>query len=220
MMTASKTVALARAYLGSGPTTFYSYYSSHFSKFSAGDWCACFVSCILNMAGVSCAGLPGLYCPTMRNAAIAEKANVSVNNAKPGDIVYFNWDGNNNADHVGICESVNVSNKTITTIDGNVSKKVGRRTRHFSEVMTVVRPNYAKESGEQVYGFTTVRKGSDGNTVRLLQAALNVRAGTALAVDGNFGNVTYNALKTWQKARGLLQDGICGPITWASLMLK
>ncbi len=36
--------------------------------------------------------------------------------------------------------------------------------------------------------------------------------------DGDFGNSTYNALKTYQKDKGLTVDGRCGEATWASLL--
>ena len=36
--------------------------------------------------------------------------------------------------------------------------------------------------------------------------------------DGDFGNETLQALKTFQKDRGLKVDGKCGPLTWAELM--
>lgn len=45
--------------------------------------------------------------------------------AKPGDIIFFDWDGGG-ADHVGIVESCN--GKTITTIEGNSSDMCRRRT--------------------------------------------------------------------------------------------
>ena len=45
-----------------------------------------------------------------------------------------------------MCEYVSAGNMTITTIDGNVSNRVGRRTRRWGEVMSVIRPSYAAGS--------------------------------------------------------------------------
>ena len=190
MMTGSQAVKLAAGYIGSGASTFYAYYSRNFSEFHSGNWCACFVSCIVKMAGASCAGLPGVYCPTMRNAGVTAGKAVAVAAAKPGDIVYFNWDSNANADHVGMVESIDATARTVTSIDGNVSGKVGRRTRKWSEVMSVIRPTYAKE-----------------------QAA-------KLLVDGIFGTVTCKALQTRLHALGYYNgiiDGVFGPMTAKAL---
>lgn len=57
-----------------------------------------------------------------------------------------------------------------------------------------------------------LRKGSNGDDVRKLQAALHI------FIDGDFGALTETALKTYQKEHGLVADGICGPMTLASLI--
>lgn len=230
-MTGAQAAKLARSYVGSGPSTFYSYYSKHAKPtITNGPWCACFASCIVMMAGATCAGLPGIYCPSMCDAAKKAGATVPVSQAKAGDVVYFNWDGNANADHVGICQSVNASARTITTTDGNVSNRVGDRIRTWGEVMAVVRPKYAAEvvkptqaatatgKGFKVFNFATIKQGSRNATVSILQSVLNVRAGTRLAIDGYAGAVTIAAVKSWQRSRGIYVDGIVGPVTWASLL--
>lgn len=220
MMTGRQALELAAGYIGSGPQTFYNYYSSHVSAFHSGNWCACFASCILMMADAKCAGFPGVYCPTMRDAGVAAGAAVSIANAKAGDVAYFNWDANTRADHVGIVESVDANARTITSIDGNVSNSVGRRTRRWGEVLTIVRPTYAKEEEWMVYGFAQVKNGSSGNAVRMCQAALNIRNGAGLLVDGACGPVTVEAIKRWQRKVGLYADGICGAKTWPTLLGK
>jgi putative chitinase len=53
--------------------------------------------------------------------------------------------------------------------------------------------------------------GSTGEDVKKLQEKLGVDAGSAA---GTFGPKTEAAVKTWQKANGLLDDGIVGPKTW------
>lgn len=217
MMTGSKAVQLAASYIGSGPSTFYSYYSQHVSEFRSGDWCACFVSCVLRMAGASCAGFPGLYCPTLRNAGVAAGKAVSVANAKAGDVVFFNWDGNANADHVGMCESVNASAKTITTIDGNVSKQVGRRTRTWGEVMTVIRPEYAPESVTEAAKLLV--DGIRGKlTVSALQRSLTKKGYYSAAVDGVFGAKTATALQSYLAKLGYYTRAIDGDFGYYSVV--
>ena len=58
---------------------------------------------------------------------------------------------------------------------------------------------------------TTVRRGSRGEAVKLLQRELR------LAADGIFGAITDAALRVYQHDHGLLMDGVCGPKTWAVL---
>jgi putative chitinase len=57
-----------------------------------------------------------------------------------------------------------------------------------------------------------LRKGSKGDLVKKLQAALGVGA------DGDFGQGTENALKKWQDRNGLTADGVAGPKTLAKLL--
>jgi putative chitinase len=57
-----------------------------------------------------------------------------------------------------------------------------------------------------------LRKGSKGNDVKRMQAALGVKA------DGDFGQGTENALKKWQDRNGLTADGVAGPKTLAKLL--
>lgn len=65
----------------------------------------------------------------------------------------------------------------------------------------------------------TLKKGSKGVWVNLLQRLLihhGFSCGSAGA-DGDFGSGTYNAVISFQRARGLSADGIAGPKTWSEL---
>lgn len=57
----------------------------------------------------------------------------------------------------------------------------------------------------------TLKKGSRGEEVKLLQSVLN------LIQDGIFGNITEEAVKAFQRSCGLEDDGIVGKLTWAKL---
>ena len=110
-------------------------------------WCAMFVSWVFNQVKATCAGLPGAYCPTMLAAAKKDRKTVKVANAKPGDVVYFDWDGGV-SDHVGIVERND--GKQLHTIEGNTDNGiVARKQRPYSTVAGVVRPNYAKSTKTQ-----------------------------------------------------------------------
>ncbi|MGD7788424.1 phage tail tip lysozyme [Propionibacteriaceae bacterium Y1700] len=62
-----------------------------------------------------------------------------------------------------------------------------------------------------------VREGDKGDAVRALQSELR-GAGHSVEIDGSFGPATLTAVKAYQKAAGLVVDGVVGPITWGSLV--
>jgi LAS superfamily LD-carboxypeptidase LdcB len=64
----------------------------------------------------------------------------------------------------------------------------------------------------------TLRRGSSGLDVRFLQDRLNV-SGEKLSVDGQFGGMTEAAVRRFQRASGLVVDGVVGPRTWAKLTI-
>ncbi len=61
-----------------------------------------------------------------------------------------------------------------------------------------------------------VRLGDSGSGVKQIQTAL-VAHGFKVAVDGQFGAQTAQAVKSFQQKNGLTQDGVVGPVTWAKL---
>lgn len=63
----------------------------------------------------------------------------------------------------------------------------------------------------------TYKRGSRGEMVRQIQKAL-AGAGLRVIVDGNFGPITEEAVKEFQKQKGLKADGIVGPATLALLI--
>ena len=70
---------------------------------------------------------------------------------------------------------------------------------------------------------TSLRLGSSGNNVRIMQQFLN-RIRTSypsipqLTVDGSFGPATQSAVIAFQRLFGLTQDGIIGPMTWQKIV--
>jgi peptidoglycan hydrolase-like protein with peptidoglycan-binding domain len=65
--------------------------------------------------------------------------------------------------------------------------------------------------------FPTLRRGSTGNDVKVLQERLN-QFGFKLAVDGIFGYITEGAVKQFQQDHHLVVDGIVGSMTWNALL--
>ena len=67
--------------------------------------------------------------------------------------------------------------------------------------------------------MNTLKKGSKGDDVIALQHLLNVE-GYKVTIDGDFGAKTETAVKMYQKAHGLEDDGIVGQKTWTALGVK
>lgn len=109
-------------------------------------------------------GLPTASCPSVLKAALKSGRIVSKSDAKPGDILLFDWDGNGNPDHIGIC-IVNYPGRSggqmqtfefNTTINGR-SGSVGHRVRAYSTIIKVIRPEYkGGSSGSNMAGKLVV----------------------------------------------------------------
>ncbi|MEV7415457.1 peptidoglycan-binding domain-containing protein [Streptomyces sp. NPDC089919] len=63
-----------------------------------------------------------------------------------------------------------------------------------------------------------LRKGSQGPSVQALQCQLNAAlTDPDIAIDGVFGQLTYNAVVKFQGCAHLDPDGVVGPRTWGNL---
>lgn len=144
-----------------------------------------------------------------------EARNRVVIDPQPGDIVFFKFKTNGRrTNHVGIVVSVQGKNN-LTTIEGNTSLssndnggKVMQRRRTMKNIVAFARPEYEDASSYH----PTLKKGSKGNSVAILQTLLNID------VDGDFGPKTKEAVIQFQKAHNLKPDGIVGPKTWEELL--
>jgi hypothetical protein len=67
-------------------------------------------------------------------------------------------------------------------------------------------------------GYPTLRRGSRGCYVMILQDALSTLGYvTGTRIDGVFGSQTENALLGYQRRMGLTADGVCGCNSWKNL---
>lgn len=156
MATASDILRIARAEIGTKENPANSnkvkYNTAYYGRAVSGDnyaWCAVFIWWCFQQAGAASLYFGGgktAYCPTLMSY---HKAQAVKGDYQPGDIVFFNFDGGKNAQHVGVCESYNGS--TITTIDGNTGTgseanggAVMRRTRDKKYIVGAYRPDYAE----------------------------------------------------------------------------
>ena len=120
-------------------------------------WCAMFVSKVFHDAGlgklVAATTEKGFSaCQAGLNWFASKKQLVPVGKAKPGDIAFFQFDSDPNADHVGIVVKNNTLTKTLVTYEGNTAKDgsgsqangdgVYQKKRKYSDVMAVARPKW------------------------------------------------------------------------------
>lgn len=224
MATASKVVSIAAGQVG------YKEGRNNSNKYGAAygmnnvSWCMEFIWWCMKQAGMdwyktaSCTACYKHY---------ASRA-VSRDALRKGDIVFFDWDHSGDCDHVGIVESVGSSR--ITTIEGNTSSGnsgsqsngdgVYRRYRTYSQIAKAIRPAYeAETSGGGTCNVTVqeVKNGSNSASCYVLQAYLKSKGYYTGKVDGIAGSLTEKAIKAFQKAKGLSQDGIAGQKTWAAV---
>lgn len=70
------------------------------------------------------------------------------------------------------------------------------------------------------YTFTTkqIKYGDCGKDVFRLQIILRARGYYTGKPNSKFSKALENALKKWQAKAGLVVDGICGPMSWATLL--
>lgn len=111
--------------------------------------------------------------------------------------------------------NLNVAHHVNVTIDdGENAKKESKE-------------NTSTITGGSGYMFSVgnVKSGTKGNDVKLLQRLLKSNGfrgadGKLLTIDGDCGTNTVYAIKSYQKKKGLSADGIAGPATWKSILLR
>lgn len=150
MATAKELLNIARAELGYKETPA----GSNLNKYgkwyglNGQPWCVIFVMWVFARAGVN---LPTrtASCTTLRDAAIAAECWVTGDYRK-GDIVIYDWHGNNTPDHCGIVDEV--EGATVAAIEGNTAVgndsnggAVMRRSRPLNQILGAVRPIYEVE---------------------------------------------------------------------------
>lgn len=118
-------VEIALAQVGNrGGQKFWSWYG-YSSRVS---WCACFVSWCADQCGyIDSGAIPKhSYC---QSGADWFKSHGQWQSCEyvpsPGDIIYFDWNGDGHTEHVGIVEKV--ENGTVYTVEGNASNTCAQR---------------------------------------------------------------------------------------------
>lgn len=201
------------------------YYGKQVSG-SSYSWCCVFIWWLFKQCDLSeyfydnkkCASCTDLMNYYKRNGKIITK------DYKPGDIIFFQFDKDSYADHMGIVESSTSS--TVTCIEGNTSSTseddggcVMRRTRKLSLVMCGARIfEEQKENNKISIEIEELNQGNTSMYNKTLQILLNYYGYDCGKVDGIFGNNTMSAVKKFQLSNKLTQDGIVGKNTWNKLI--
>lgn len=117
-------------------------------------WCAAFIWWLFQEAGCPELYYDGdkcAYVPTL--VTWAQRRGLLVKEPEPGDLVCFDFNNNNRADHIGIC--ISYDGKRVTTIDGNTGVgneanggAVMKRTRDEKYIVCVIHPQYETEVDE------------------------------------------------------------------------
>ena len=108
-------VDLAKRQVGNvGGRPFWSWYGFN----SRVEWCACFVSWCYNQAGKSeprFAGCQSQGVPWFQSRG--QWGARGYENIAPGDAIFFDWDGDGSADHVGLV--IGTDGERVYTVEGN-----------------------------------------------------------------------------------------------------
>lgn len=188
-------------------------------------WCVQFVWWVFKHAGAQAlfyGGKKTAYAPTLMKY-YKNKGRFVTSGYKPGDIIFFDFNSNGAADHVGIVEKV--SGSTVYTVEGNTGAgndtnggAVMRRKRTGSAILGAGRPDYMQEEITVTVKLTQLSGGSTGEQVKTAQRLLGSLGYPCGTVDGIFGEKTTSAAKKFQTAKKLTADGVIGINTWNRLL--
>lgn len=147
---------------------------------------------------------------------------------KTGDLIYYDWQDNGKdddtgeADHVGIV--VNAVDDDILVIEGNKGSSHIVGYRHVAVNGVDIRgfglPDFASlvPSYDCTITLPILQYGATGESVRALQALLNLRAKSKLKTDSSFGPATLDAVRAFQLEQRIDVDGSVGPVTWKKII--
>lgn len=109
--------------------------------YNGAQWCNMFVSWLGAQTGVKNMGWDAY---TVQHASWFKDNDRWGKKAKPGSVVFFDWDRGSSIsaiDHVGVVVKDN-GNGTVSTIEGNTNNKVEKKTRSKSLIVGYGYPDY------------------------------------------------------------------------------
>lgn len=201
-------------------------------------WCACAWSAWQIMAGNTSKEVPlSASCSYIINDAKklgVWKEDESIT-PQIGWACIYDWQDSSNykttdnkgaPDHIGIIIDVDTAHKQFTVLEGNKGTNgiCGQRVKSINgqSIRGFVAPKYTalkKSTYKPSKAYTgtipstTIHYASKGSDAKALQTFLNWCINAGLAVDGQFGRASTNALITWQYTYGLKADGYFGSVS-------
>lgn len=142
-------IKTAEQYKGYGPYRFTHAYGVPDTT----PWCCIFVWYVFKECGASKLfynGQKTAYCPTAYLWCKQYTKRVSIKDAKAGDVIFFDWNGNGSPDHIGfVKKSGNAS--SVITIEGNTGgNKVAEQVRYSSYILGIFRPAYTSSQADTI----------------------------------------------------------------------
>lgn len=193
-------------------------------------WCAMFVTYCARMAGVPTSVIPNFAsCTVSINTFFKPKGCWHLRSSgykpQPGDLIYYDWNGDGLPQHVGIVQEI--SGNKVITIEGNTSNPNNRADKDgVYNKNYVLTSRYILGYVEPKYGTTTSTPNATESKVSSLvkstyvkkyQKWLNTNFKAGLAVDGSAGPLTRKAsVRAWQTTMNasyktkLVTDGLYG----------
>ncbi len=129
--------------------------------------------------------------------------------------------------HIGLVTSVNPLRIVHASTEGmkvRVDRRIGK-WKYWGVLAAAKQPEKAAASAAAPEGDTLptlpvdvlLRRGDRDNDVRALQRALRM-LGYDLEIDGVFGRITQECVRSFQATHRLERDGVVGPLTWNALL--
>lgn len=209
-------------------------YSDAYQMTMQDPWCCAFVVAVFEKCGM--ADIIPCYAACDQMISIFTKwgryYSRGVRSVRPGDIIFYNWNGDLSSDHVGIV----VQNRfgELSVIEGNKSDTVAYRSVGSMDscVMGYGVPNYEATSESRIDSTSEdldasyiktlpiLQYGKTNVYVKILQVLLNYYEKANLEVDGQYGVLSKKAVADYQMKYKLEVDGIVGTETWTHLLTK
>lgn len=211
-------------------------------------WCAAFVSACAQVWGLTRIVFPECSCPKMIELfkAAGRWMEDDAYVPQPGDVIFYDWQDTGSGDNTGVSDHVGivvgVEGTRITIIEGNCADAVCYQYRQVDGqyIRGYGMPDYASmadgeeepepdpepepEPAPQPARYSVdvplLKMGDRGGYVAAAQTLLILRGCDVGpdGADGDFGICTRGAVVTFQRRKGLEQDGIIGPATWDALL--
>lgn len=196
-------------------------------------YCAIFVWYVFKLCGLSdliYGGKKFASCTKTLNyfrTNMPDAVHTDISRCKPGDLVFYQFDKDSNADHMGIFKYAK-SNTEFYAIEGNTTKKSGsgsesnggyveEKLRNIKKVMAFVSLDIPEGNDcPFVKPDKTVSKGTKGESAKWVQWQLN-RHNYICSIDGSFGKDSQAKTMAFQCDNALEVDGKVGKMTRAKL---